>query len=341
MGEAKLTSELPEAHQRFLAKYLEATRRAGVFTNEQLFERFTHERLFAGYKDEPQSRAKLLCENSKMPFEIAVELEVNECIQIFGIALKKLKEATPDKVFAVVTADELVRVMDATELYAFLDGTQWDGSDTPVHRALAADLLREFKTEDLGGSKAGTLHAIEEAIGIDLYVEHLPKPVLAAIIRTARDLADKEPGNIAFTVDAMAGVGTTDLLAQHLPIPVLMRPIRAAAEKFGFVKKPEPLVVPPPPKDASMADADDVETTPTIPPVAKGSDADSSDPEVSFVAAASSAPDDDEAALEEEALAGGDDIAKSKSEAVVRRPDEPPPLPLSPLRPVTTVRRRG
>ncbi|MEK7073589.1 MAG: hypothetical protein AAB974_04120 [Patescibacteria group bacterium] len=335
MGETELTSGLPEAHQRFLAKYLEAARRSGDITNAKLFTRFPHERLFAGYKDEPKNRAKLLAANSKMPFEIAEHLDVSGCIQVFVIALEKLGEATPDRVFSVVTMDELVRIMDPVELYDFVDEMKWDEQDTPAHRELAGALLREFKTEDLGGSTTRTLHAIEDAIGIGTYVEYLPKNVLAAIIQTARDLADKPPGSIAFTVNAMSEVADHGVLAQHLPIPVLMKPIRAMAEKFGFVKKPESLA-PPSTTVASTGDAGDVETKPTIPPAVREADGDDGDPEISLVAAASSAPDDDDAALDA-LLSGGDandkdaydeDDAKTTIGAVVRRPGDPPPLPV-------------
>ncbi len=141
MEETELTSALPEPHQRYLAKYLEALRRSGVYSNQELFTQFPQRRLFEGYKDEPESRAKLLCANSSLPACYAEVYTVEECIRAFDLALTKFHEATPDKVFAVVTSDELVRIQDPVELYAFLDRTKWYEKDTTTHRGIMAALL--------------------------------------------------------------------------------------------------------------------------------------------------------------------------------------------------------
>lgn len=313
MGDTELTSGLGDPHQRFLSKYVAAARQAGVITNERLFARFPHERLFQAYKDEPKSRAALLCANSKMPFDYAVELDVSGCVQVFEIALNKLGEASADKVFGVVTPDELVRVMDAVELYRFVDETAWDETDTPAHRTLAAALLAAYKREELDGSLLKCLHGIEQAIGIDAIVKHLPIDDVTAIVRQARDLADKTPGNIAFTVDAMAEVATTDLLAKHLPLPVLMRVVRAKALEVGWVKPPKAATPPPPPPPpttvAPSGDPDgDDDRVPTIPPPPKKPEAEDGDPEVSIGTAEappSEPPDPDDAALDDLLRDGG------------------------------------
>lgn len=337
MSEVEESPSLEELYKRFLAKVLAAARAAGEIDNAGLFKKFPQKRLFEAYKDEPKSRAKLLAENSKMPFEIAEHLDVAGCLQVFDIALDKLKEATADKVFAVVTPEELVRVLDNRELWEFVEATKWYETDSEKRRALARELLAECKALKLGGGVARTLHAIEDAIGIDAYVEYLPKTVLAAIIGGARNLADGKgsPKGTPFAVDALDEVAG-DLLSQHLPLPILVRPLHGFAKAAGWIvdppkaeEKPEPVVVlPPPPLSLPPSgDADDVETKPTNPPPGTNADEDSGDPEV-FVDKGGSGGSDEDAAEQDDAKNFDDEEdAQTRVGAIPRPPGSPPPLP--------------
>lgn len=256
MTETEETTSLEEAYKRFLERVVASARSAGVIDNAGLFTQYPHERLFAAYKDEPKSRAALLAANSKMPFEIAEHLDVAGCIQVFDIALHKLKEATPDKVFEKVTPAELVRMTDNKELWEFVEGKKWYLTESPEHRRLARELLAACKEFQLGGGPTRTLHAIEEAIGLDAYVEHLPKAAITTILRMARELGDRkgERPPTPFTVDALAEAAGTDVLSEHLPLPVLVRPIHAFAKAAGWIVDPPVLERQPEPAATPAAD---------------------------------------------------------------------------------------
>ncbi len=269
------TRSLEESYKRFLERVVASARSAGVIDNAGLFTQYPHKRLFEAYKDEPKSRAALLAANSKMPFEIAEHLDVAGCIQVFDIALDKLKEATPDKVFEKVTPAELVRMTDNKELWEYVEGKKWYLTESSEHRQLARELLAACKEFQLGGGPTRTLHAIEDSIGIDAYVEHLPKAALAAIIRAARELGDgKLAGKpIPFTVDAMAEAAGTDVLADHLPLPVLVRPIHAFAKAAGWIveaSEPEAAKEPAPADGKDQEAIEKLVNPPTEPPPSPG-----------------------------------------------------------------------
>ncbi len=121
---------------------------------------------------------------------------------------------------------------------------------------------------------------IENAIGFDNYVEHLPKPVIVEIILVARDLQSGKipPGNVSFSADALAEIVSTDLLVRHMPMAVLAGLLAATARKFGWVKPPEPPKPEEKPVEGDGAASDipaelrETIDPPTVPPAAKKDD---------------------------------------------------------------------
>ncbi|TAK05597.1 hypothetical protein EPO33_00395 [Patescibacteria group bacterium] len=301
--------------KKFLVSVIPEAKASGDITGSDLYAAFPPKLVFERYAaaQEDERIADVVCGCfSAIGRATAKTLGSAVATQLLEAAVAA-QELGKDAIYRYITAQELVRIFEPDKLWGLLEDKKWDEKDTPEHRTLVRACLTAFKEFELGGGPTRTLHAIEDAIGIEAYVEYLPKEVLVEIIRTARGVNDGKgapdasplPQGVAFSVDVMALVASTDVLSEHLPIPLLMRPIRAAAQTFGFVKKPEPPAEPAsPPASTTLAptgDPDDDEKVPTTPPPAKKPDGDSDEPivEIGKGDGAASDPDEDDAALED------------------------------------------
>ncbi len=244
-------SSLTQKEDRWLASYIESARNAGVISNKDLLKSFPPEVLFEGYKDEPESRGKLIIRCfSGFGKKTAESLDLATCITLVKVALEK-RDISADIIFTTVTPSELVRKQDRKEIWRTIHEKAWPDKDTASHRALMSEALERYVEEELDGSRVESLKAIESAVTFENYVEHLPKEVLVEIIRLARLRADGSKrnsdasspaqnmiGGVAFSADVLAEVAKPSVLAEHLPLDVLYAVPKSAAERFGWEEPP-------------------------------------------------------------------------------------------------------
>ena len=229
--------KLKSSDEHWLANYIEHAREAGVITNQDLLQVFSPEKLFTGYEQESDSRAKLLigCING-FGQKTAEHLDIATCITLVDKALE-MADVTADTIYSVVTPSEIVRTQNRRELWKLLGEKRWPDQETEQHRELMGAMLDAYVEHQLDGGQVRSLKTIEDTVGFASYVKYLPPEILTQILTKARGVADEDgPGGIPFTADVLADLVAPGLLAKHLPLPLLYGVLEGAAKKFEWVE---------------------------------------------------------------------------------------------------------
>ncbi|PIP60171.1 hypothetical protein COX00_04575 [Candidatus Uhrbacteria bacterium CG22_combo_CG10-13_8_21_14_all_47_17] len=244
-------SVLTESHERWLSNFIQEARRAEVISNDDLLKTYPPSKIFEGYTEEPDSRAKLLSAIFHFGEATAKNLDGQTCTTLFDKALEA-KDLTADQIFEVVTADEIVRVLDQKAVWGLVRDTHWfERKPDEKKRALMEHALSSMIKEGLGGEGSGKWSFLVEAFGLEAFMaDYMPSELRTKILMHAYTMGKR---GVMLTADVILDedAAPPSVLVKHVPLDVLHKALDAAADKFDWIESEQVATEPHPAEEDS------------------------------------------------------------------------------------------